>query len=184
MEHWISSNIGDPMTVVLAAVITIAVGTVLGFSVYDRRQSIKKYLEHRRDVRIQRGLLMGKKKKAERQSYVRNWLATGLTNLVEEGWFKGEISREEGNEIYRMIGKTHHIPELLPVMSPEQVKSAIKGRRSRGINTPAQEQPAWGESPAAKVGKDGEQDDTRRANVINATKRFGEKALARLKKTG
>jgi len=181
MEYWISSNIGDPLTVSLTLSIALCVAVVLGFAVYDRRASVKKYLEHRREVRIQRGLLMGKKKKAERQAFVKGLLADTITNGLEEAWFAGKITREEADACYRMIGKTHHIPDLLPVMSPEQVKSAIKGRRARGVNTPAQEQPAWGEPPAV-VADTSYPSNNKAGNVINAKKRFGAKALALLEK--
>jgi hypothetical protein len=178
MEHWISSNLGDPILVGWVATIAICIATVIGAAIYDRRASIKKYLEHRRDVRIQRGLLMGKKKRSERQAFVKGVLADAITNGIEEAWFAGKITREEANDCYRMIGKTHHIPDLIPVMTAAQAKSAIKGRRSRGVNTPAQERPSWGESPATKI------DDKAPApgpNVIDASKAFGAKALARLK---
>lgn len=181
MEHWISSNIGDPLSVSLAFSISLCVLVVLGFALYDRRQSIKKYFEHRREVRVQRGLLMGKKKKTERQAFVKGLLADVITNGIEEAWFAGKITREEANALYRMIGKTHGIPDLIPVMSSEQVKSAIKGRRARGVNTPAQEQPNWGDPPAV-VADPSYPSDNKAANVINAKKRFGAKALALLDK--
>lgn len=121
---------------------------------------------------------MGRKQKADRQAYVKGLLGDVITNGLEEAWFAGKISEEERNACYRMIGKTHGIPDLLPHMTPAALKSLIKGRRSRGIASPAQENPAWGDNPSKK-----DDPPSKTATVINATKRFGEKALSRLKNT-
>lgn len=123
---------------------------------------------------------MGRKKKSERQAYLKGRWCDGITEFGEKEWHEGRMSRDEVNSGYRMFGKTHNMPDLLPHMTPEMLKSAIKGRRARGSGTsagPAQEKPAWGESSPSPpaVASDG--------NVIQATKRFGQKALAKLKKT-
>ena len=145
---------------------------------YDRRASILKYLEHRRDVRIQRGILMGKKKKSERQAYLNGLVADALTNTLEEAWFSGKVTRDEANGVYRAIGKTHHIPDLLPHLDAASVKAAIRARRSNGIPGPKQDNPAWGSSTTSTDDK-----PPTGANVINAKKRFGAKAFERLEKT-
>lgn len=178
MEQYISWLSDNAMAVGLSTIIFLCVAAVLGAVIYDRRDSIQKYRLHRREVRIQRGLLMGKKKKAERQAFLKQRLGDIITDGFEEAWLRGEVTREEVNAIYRAIGKTHNIPDLLPHLTPAQVKSAIKGRRSRGEPGPAQEKPAWGDPPSASTG---DQLQTAATNVINATKKFGEKALKRLK---
>lgn len=180
MDQLVSWTSENAMAIGLSTIIALCLGAVAFAVVWDRRASIRKYLEHRREVRIQRGLLMGKKKKAERQSFLKQLLADVVTDGFEEAWLRGKVTREEANNIYRAIGKTHGIPDLLPHMTPAQLKSAIKGRRARGLPSPAQEKPAWGEDPPAAD----DQPQSAAANVINATKRFGEKALGRLKKTG
>jgi len=119
---------------------------------------------------------MGKKKKADRLAYLRGRWGDGITEFGENEFLEGRQTREEVNAFYRAIGKTHNIPDLVPVMTNAQLKSAIKGRRSRGGGItagPAQDNPAWGTTD--------DQPKTATANVINATKRFGEKALKRLK---
>lgn len=168
MEYFMNSMWAISLTSVVAFCI-LAVGAGLA---WDRRASIKAYMEHRRQIRIQRGLAMGKKKKAERQAFVKQSLAEIVTDGFEELWFKGRITREEVNAVYRMLAKTHHIPDLLPHLTPEQVKKAIKLRRSHGVNTPAQEKPAWGDSPAVPIDK-----NSGGSNVIDM-KKFGAKALA------
>ena len=123
---------------------------------------------------------MGRKKKAERQAYVKQMLADIVTHGFEEAWFAGKVTRDEANNIYRALAKTHGIPDLLPHLTPEQLKSAIKGRRARGSGSPAQEHPAWGDDPpATPVAPTAAATN---GNVINAAKRFGAKALAKLQK--
>lgn len=179
--QWVSDNAG---LVFSGSLLVLAVGSVLGVAAYDRRASIKAYWEHRRSIRIQRGLLMGKRKKTERQAYLKQMLADVLTHGFEEAWFAGKVTVEEKNAIYRAIGKTHNIPDLIPVMTNAQLKSAIKGRRAHGGGVtagPAQDKPAWGERndpPVPPV-------ETKPAsdNVVQAAKRFGAKALGKLKRT-
>lgn len=177
MEHWMRVMVDNPGGTALIALTALGCLAALGFFVYDRRASVKAYLEHRRTIRIQRGLAMGKKKKLERQASIKQKLADFVTNGFEEAWFKGEVTREEADAVYRMIGKTHGIPDLLPHLTAAQVKKAIKTRRAHGINTPAQEQPAWGDPPSPTNDK-----KSGVSNVVDAAKRFGAKALA-LKKT-
>lgn len=172
--EWVLDNAG---TVFLSALIVLCIVSVIGAAAYDRRASIKAYWEHRRSIRIQRGLVMGRKKKAERQAYVKQLLADVVTHGFEEAWFAGKVTRDEANNIYRALAKTHGIPDLLPHLTPEALKSAIKGRRSRGEPGPAQEHPAWGDPPATPAAKTATTTD---GNVINAAKRFGAKALAKL----
>ena len=179
LAEWVLDN---ALTVFLSTLLVLCVLTVVGAAAYDRRASIKAYWEHRRSIRIQRGLVMGRKKQVERRAYIKQMLGDIITHGFEEAWFAGKVTREEANAVYRAIGKTHGIPDLLPHLTPEQLKSAIKGRKARGggVTTgPAQEHPAWGETPkppaTAPVTTDG--------NVVNAAKRFGAKALARLQKT-
>lgn len=178
MEHWINVMVDNPGVTALTAITTLGVLAAIGFFIYDRRASVKAYLEHRRSIRIQRGLAMGKKKKAERQAFVKQSVADILTDGFEELWLAGKVTREEVNSVYRMIAKTHHIPDLLPVLTPEQVKKAIKIRRAHGVNTPGQEKPAWGDPPSTT-----NDEKSGVSNVVDAAKRFGAKALA-LKKTG
>ena len=175
--EWVSDNAG---LVFLSTIIVLCVGSVLGVAAYDRRASIKAYWEHRRSIRIQRGLVMGRKNKAKREAYLKGLWGDAITEFGEEAFFAGKMTREEVNAFYRAIGKTHNMPDLLPYLSPEQVKSAIKGRRARGIPSPAQEHPAWGHPPTASATPAA---TPASANVINAAKRFGAKALAKLKKT-
>jgi hypothetical protein len=165
--------------VFVSAVIALCIVLVLGVAAYDRRASIKAYWEHRRTIRIQRGLVMGRKNKAKREAYLKGLWGEAITEFGEEAFFAGKMTREEVNSFYRAIGKTHGMPDLLPYLTPEQVKSAIKGRRARGIPSPAQEKPAWGDDPPAATASTTPAD----GNVINAAKRFGAKALAKLKKT-
>lgn len=120
---------------------------------------------------------MGRKKSADRKAYVKGLFGDVITHGLEEAWFAGKITREEVNALYRAIGKTHNIPDLLPVMDPAQVKASIKGRRARGVNTPNQEHPAWGDPPAAPTPPAPASD-----NVIQAARRFGAKAIAKLKR--
>jgi hypothetical protein len=175
--EWVSDN---ALTVSLSSLLVLCVLSVIGVAAYDRRASIKAYWEHRRTIRIQRGLVMGRKNKAKRDAYLKGLWGEAITEYGEEAFFSGKMTREEVNAFYRAIGKTHNMPDLLPYLSPEQVKSAIKGRRAHGIPSPAQEHPAWGDPPAAPVAKAAATTD---GNVINAAKRFGAKALAKLKKT-
>lgn len=167
-----------PLTFI--AMLSLCGIVVLAGVIYDRRASIRKYLEHRREVRIQRGLLMGKKAKAARDKYVKSRFGDAITEFGENEFLEGRLTREEVNAFYRAIGKTHHIPDLIPVLTPEQAKKAIKHRRSQGLPVLGQDKPAWGDPPASAMN---DQSGDSRTNVINATKRFGEKALSRLKKT-
>ena len=164
-------------TYVLSAII-LSLAVVAVAVVFDRRASIKKYIEHRKEVRIQRGLLMGRKAKAARLKYIKDRFGEAITEFGENEFLAGRMTREEVNAFYRAIGKTHHIPDLIPVLTPAQAKSAIKYRRSQGYPVLGQEKPAWGDPPAVN----GQPEETQ-TNVINATKRFGDKALSLLKKT-
>ncbi len=176
MDQYLNWLYENAAAVTVSTIIVLCIAAVFGAVVWDRRSSIQKYLEHRREVRIQRGLLMGKKKKADRLAYLKGRWGDGITEFGENEFLEGRQTREEVNAFYRAIGKTHNIPDLVPVMTNAQLKSAIKGRRSRGGGItagPAQDNPAWGTTD--------DQPKTATANVINATKRFGEKALKRLK---
>jgi hypothetical protein len=171
--EWVASNY---MTILLVGALVLLVLAVVGVAIYDRRASIKAYLAHRRELRIRRGIAMGRKDKANRQAYVKGLLADAITNGLEEAWFAGKITEEERNDCYRMIGKTHHIPDLLPSLSNATLKAMIKGRRalgnSGGSPAPKQDAPAWGDAPPVPVRND---------NVIDAKKVFGAKALELLK---
>lgn len=161
------------------ALILLCCSLIFGGLYWDRRASFHKYLEHRREIRVQRGIQMGVKKKAAREAYLKQLVADGITDRLEEAWLAGKATREEVNAIYRAIGKTHNIPDLVPHMDPATLKSMIKGRRSRGAPAAGQEHPNMGPPPTP------EPDPTYKpntvSNVVNATKRFGEKALSRLK---
>lgn len=172
---WVSDNAG---LIFSASILVLAVGSVLCVAAYDRRASIRAYFEHRRTIRIQRGLVMGRKKNADRKAYLKGRWSDGLTDFGEKEWMEGRQTREEVNSAYRMFGKTHNMPDLLPHLTAEQLKSAIKGRRSRGAPGPAQEKPAWGDPPAPVTAAAPAGD-----NVIHAAKKFGAKALAKLQKT-
>lgn len=139
----------------------------------ERRASFAAYFEHRRSIRIQRGLLMGKKKKSQRDAYIKGRWCDGITEFGEREFFEGRQTREEVNAVYRMFGKTHGMVDLIPVLTPAQAKSAIKGRRSRGTPVIGQDNPSWGDPP--KVTADPSY------NVIDAKKAFGAKALKILK---
>lgn len=178
---WVSDNAG---AVFAGTLLVLCVATVIGVAVYDRRASIKAYWEHRRTIRIQRGLVMGRKKNADRKAYVKGTWADIITHGGETAFFEGRLTRDEVNDGYRMFGKTHNIPDLIPVFAPEALKAAIRGRRARGIGTsasPAQEKPAWGDPPVAPPTTAAVVDD--KTNVIQAAKKFGAKALAKLQKT-
>lgn len=164
----------NALTVAATSVLLGLALLVIGAALWDRRASIKKYPEHRRELRIQRGITMGRKEKAARAEYVKRLMADGITDTLEEAFFKGNITEEERNACYRMIGKTHHIPDLMPHLSPAAVKALIKGRRSNGTGVsagPVQPDPAWGDKPM----KPKKTDD--KTNVVDTKKRFGEKAL-------
>lgn len=176
--YWVTEN---AQTVTLSALLALCLATIVGALLWDRRASIKKYLEHRRELRIQRGVAMGRKQKADEEIYAKRLLADIITNGLEEAWFAGKITREKVDSLYRMIGKTHGIPDLMPRMTNAQLKAIVKGRRSRGEPAPAQEHPAWGEPQPAPPKVDGQKPTV--TNVISATKRFGDKALKRLQKT-
>lgn len=175
---WVLDNAG---MVLVSTLLVLCVVSVLCAAAYDRRASIKAYWEHRRSIRIQRGLVMGRKKQLERRAYIKQMLGDIITHGFEEAWFAGKVTREEANAVYRAIGKTHGIPDLLPHLTPAQLKAAIKGRKTRGDGVtagPVQEHPSWGDTPkptAAPVSSEG--------NVVQAAKRFGAKALTKLKKT-
>lgn len=177
---WVSDNAA---TVALVSALMLCIGAVVGVAAYDRRASIKAYWDHRRAIRIQRGLLMGKKKQVERKAYLKQLLGDVITHGLEEAWFAGKVTVEEKNSMYRAIGKTHGIPDLIPVMTQAQLKSATKARRARGDGVtagPAQEKPAWGESDTSQadlLAKKVPASD----NVIQAAKKFGAKALSKLK---
>lgn len=175
---WMSDNAGLVFTV---TILVLCFGTVLGVAAYDRRASIKAYWAHRRSIRVQRGLVMGRKKNSERQAYIKGRWCDGITDFGEKEFLEGRQTREEVNAFYRAIGKTHKMPDLLPYLSADQVKAAIKGRRSRGTNTVAQETPAWGPAPGDPAGE--KPTEVKDGNVIEAAKRFGAKALAKIKKT-
>lgn len=185
--EWVSENAG---LVFALSVLTLCVGSVAGYWVYDRRASVKAYWEHRRTIRIQRGLLMGKKKQVERRAYLKQLLGDVITHGLEEAWFAGKLTAEEKNSLYRAIGKTHGIHDLIPVMTPEQLKSAIKGRRARGDGIsagPIQEHPADGGRPAtasasAPTATAPPPVPASGGNVIQAAKKFGAKALSKLQK--
>lgn len=115
---------------------------------------------------------MGRKQRQAREAYLKGKWCDAITEFGENEFFEGRMTREEVNAFYRAIGKTHNMPDLIPVMTPAQLKKIIKLRRAHGVPSPAQEHPAWGEAPPPPA-----------KNVINATKRFGDKALSRLKKT-
>lgn len=183
---WVSDNAG---LVFMGALLALCIGSVTGAVVWDRRASIKAYLEHRQAIRVQRGLVMGRKKQTERKAYLKGRWCDGITDFGETEFLEGRQTREEVNQFYRAIGKTHNMPDLLPYLSAEQVKSAIKGRRARGGGVtagPAQEHPADGGRPAtasasAPAATSAPTPDE--VNVIQAAKRFGAKALAKLQKT-
>lgn len=175
---WVLDNVA---TVSLSTLLVLCVGCVVGAAAYDRRASIKAYWEHRRSIRIQRGLVMGRKKQVERRAYIKQMLADVITHGFEEAWFAGKVTREEANAVYRAIGKTHGIPDLLPHLTQAQLKSAIKGRKTKGGGVtagPVQEHPAWGDTPKPATAP-----VTTEGNVVQAAKRFGAKALARIQKT-
>lgn len=175
--QWVSVNAG---LVSLSAILVLCFIMIFGAVVYDRRASIKAYLAHRQSIRVQRGLVMGRKKQNDRKAYLKGRWSDGLTEFGEKEWLEGRMTREEVNAGYRMFGKTHNMPDLLPHMTPAQVKSAIKGRKARGVNTPAQEHPSWGASPAApaKAAAPAASDTT---NVVQAAKRFGQKFMDKVK---
>lgn len=162
--------------------LVLCVVSVSGVAAYDRRASIRAYWEHRRSIRIQRGLVMGRKKAADRKAYLKGRWADGITEFGEKEWFEGRMTREEVNSGYRMFGKTHNMPDLLPHLTSEQLKSAIRGRRSRGAPGPAQEKPAWGDAPVDKTDAP-TTEPANGSNVVQAAKRFGAKALSKLQKT-
>ncbi len=173
------------LSILAGSIIVVLLGTVAAVALYDRRASIKKYFEHRRELRIQRGMTMGRKAKADRQAYVKGLLADVITNGLENAWFEGKINQEERDACYRMIGKTHGIPDLLPHMSQAALKSVMKKRKSLGLGPtagPVQEQPAWGDPPPVPKKSD-DQPPSVATNVVQAAKRFGDKALKRLPKT-
>lgn len=161
----------------------LLLGSVAGALIWDRRASIRKYLEHRREVRIERGIEMGRKQRAAREIYLLSLLADIVTNGLEEHWFKGKITPDERNWLYRRVG-SRGVNDVVPKKTLAQVKSMIKGRRYRGTPSPAQEHPSWGE-PYPRPTKKGDQKptDAPATNVVNASKRFGDKALKRLKKS-
>lgn len=132
---------------------------------------------------------MGRKKNAERKAYVKGTWADIITHGGETAFFEGRLTRDEVNEGYRMFGKTHNMPDLIAVMTPPQLKSAIKGRRARGGGVtagPAQEHPADGGRPAtasASAPAAAPPTPAVETNVIQAAKKFGAKALAKLQKS-
>lgn len=167
MREWLFDNQW------LAYFLTLLVmaATIVGLALKDRRASIRAYLEHRRELQTRRGEEMGRKQQRERQTHVKGLVGDAITDALEELWLAGKATRDEINEYYRAFGNTHNMPDLLPKQTAEQVKAAIKLRRAHGIPSPKQEHPAWGDNPPPVT-----------KNVINASKRFGEKALSRLKK--
>lgn len=185
---WVSDNAG---LVFASTILVLCVGLVGGVMAWDRRASIKAYWEHRRTIRIQRGLVMGRKKNADRKAYLKGRWSDIITDAGETEWLEGRQTREEVNAFYRAIGKTHNMPDLVPVLTKEQLKSAIKGRKSHGGGCtagPAQEHPMDGGRPAtasasapAATPSTAAVDD--KTNIIQAAKAFGAKARARLLKT-
>lgn len=186
--QWVSLNAG---VVFASTLLVLCAVSIIGVAAYDRRASIKAYWEHRRTIRIQRGLVMGRKKNADRKAYLKGRWVDIITNGGEAEWHEGRMTREEVNDGYRMFGKTHGMPDLIPVLTPEALKSAIKGRRARGGGVtagPAQEHPTDGGRPATASAaapaatKTGAVVDDQ-TNVVQIAKKFGAKALAKLKKT-
>lgn len=184
---WVSDNAG---VVFACTVIVLCIVSVLVVAAFDRRASIKAYWEHRRNIRIQRGLVMGRKKNADRKAYVKGRWADIITEGGEKAFFEGSLTRDEVNDGYRMFGKTHNMPDLIAVMTPPQLKSAIKGRRARGGGVtagPAQEHPADGGRPSTASASAPAATTTAavedKTNVIQAAKAFGAKARAKLLKT-
>lgn len=123
---------------------------------------------------------MGKKAKASREKYIKGRFGEAITEFGETEFLEGRMTREEVNAFYRAIGKTHYIPDLVPVLTPAQAKAAIKKRRNIGFPQIGQENPAWGDPPSSAMTMT---QIEKSENVINATKRFGDKALSLLKKT-
>lgn len=184
---WVSDNAG----LVFASTTLVLCGVLIGgVMAWDRRASFKAYWEHRRTIRIQRGLVMGRKKNADRKAYIKGLFADVITHGLEEAWFAGKVTRDEVNALYRAIGKTHNIPDLIPLLTPAALKSAIKGRKENGGGVtagPAQEHPADGGRPATASASAPAATTTAavedKTNVIQAAKKFGAKALAKLQKT-
>jgi len=77
----VSDNAGLVFTV---TILVLCIGTVLGVAAYDRRASIKAYWAHRQAIRIQRGLVMGRKKNSERQAYIKGRWCDGITDFGEK----------------------------------------------------------------------------------------------------
>lgn len=175
--NFVFDRTGD---LIAGGIILVLLVLVAGVFIYDRRASIREYNEHRREIRIQRGIEMGRKQKAAREAYVLSLLADVVTDGLEEAWFAGKITDDERNWAYRKVG-TRGVHDCIPKRTQAQVKAIVKGRRYHGTPSPAQEHPSWGAPPPTPP-KPGDK-PSQATNVINAKKKFGAKALDRLKKT-
>ena len=87
--EWVSDNSG---LVFASTLLVLCVVLVLGVAAYDRRASIKAYWEHRRSIRIQRGLVMGRKNKAEREAYLKQ-----VFGGYRHYWLRGSLVCREGD---------------------------------------------------------------------------------------
>ncbi len=120
-EAWVAWAQLNPWTVFQIAIATLVVlGAVILMwyeSVRSRRRLRRRFhvvfkLAQQRHRNWKRGRLNMSKQK--REAHLRQYLSDGITDVLEEGFLAGEVSREEVQFLYRRLANVLDLPDLLP----------------------------------------------------------------------